>query len=111
MIDLSWLDREVAFQLWILFIMAIGFFGMYFAHKYSNKNPITKLGILKKIIIVILAWLIQLSLLWEPLLRNLSHIDVIAIALPWGISAEVIVGKYLQPLIEKNKELELQNYK
>lgn len=92
-------ERDIQMQLWILLWVMVGNFATYLAwKKYGSKTIPTWQGIVKKAFIGFIAW--GLFLVAYAGIENMGHVQVIIPALSFGISAEVIIGAFIQQKLE-----------
>lgn len=93
-------QRDIQMQLFALFWILVGTFATWYAWKKTGSPTpdITLAGFVKKLFIGIFAW--GLFIIAYPNIPSMAHIDVIAPAITWGLSAEVIVGAYVQQKLE-----------
>ena len=97
------IGRDEMMQVFILLWVLAGTLGNYVMLKVSNKNPVTITAISKKVIIGIIAAGILLGTQWY-MLRGMGHTEVIIPSITWGISAEMVVGRFIQQKLESFKK-------
>lgn len=98
-------QRDVLMQLLAFVFVVIGTFTLYVVWKgYGTKTKITLMGVVKKLLIAVAAWvalLIEFQMLtwWDW--NTVSHIVVIIVAFKQGLIAEYVGGALIQQSIEK----------
>lgn len=98
-------QRDVLMQLLAFVFVVIGTFTLYVVWKgYGTKTKITLMGVVKKLLIAVAAWVALLiefqALTWWDW-NTVSHIVVIIVAFKQGLIAEYVGGALIQQSIEK----------